>query len=519
MDRELLKKEVLCIIDTKQIQKFIFHSNTMLDTIGGSDLILHIMYDAIEFALKNTDPPVPEPEYDLSLNPDGKIPWFEDSRIQFQLIFCAAGNAMFLARTGELAGRIVRKVSRYHLEHGYSLNIAAACVEKTDNIGRDISNIYRKLELNKAVSENLNPLGTLPVCIREESTGYPVVGYDEINGDPVSTSSALRRQEARKRTHLVSGKAIRTTTAFDRKAYKAVIHADGNNIGITIGKILQSVPDYEAGIRTRRRISRHLEKTIAGIMSRTISDLEDYYTKVTGKKDDFEQEFMLLHRGGDDINVMCNAIWAFPFFQFFYRNLKGAYICKTESMEVPLYLCGGIAFVTDEAAFHRAFKLAEECCSNAKTFAKTERNLRRGLAGNWIDFQVLDTPNTQDLEMLREFSYITKERVSLLLRPYCLDPEARDEEYSYCKLMNRALQFRSLSLDYDDEVVFRHSFLMGREEFNHFVSAMKQKGCDLVALLGEPACRDTDMHLHATWFDAAEVADFFPPDDNIRQLL
>ena len=62
MDRELLKKEVLCIIDTKQIQKFIFHSNTMLDTIGGSDLILHIMYDAIIQCKGNTSEASPDCE-------------------------------------------------------------------------------------------------------------------------------------------------------------------------------------------------------------------------------------------------------------------------------------------------------------------------------------------------------------------------------------------------------------------------------------------------------------------------
>lgn len=512
MDKNLMGREVLCILDTRQIQRYMFRSNTMLDTLGASDLMIHILDDAILSALKTVEPSVPEDQYDFSLDPKGELPYFRNPSVQFQLITCQAGNAIFIARTGALAQKIIRKVSRYYLEHARTLNVSAAAVEKTDNFGNDIFNMYRKLNAAKAASDTLEPMGTLPICIRENKTGEPVVGFDPVLGDPVSTSSLLRREEARRRKKMVSMEGIHTTEGNGKKNYRAVIHADGNNIGITIGRILQETPDYETGIRKRRAIGEGLKTTISGIISRTLNDLENYYHLVTGNSDGFEAEFLIVHVAGDDINCVCNAIWAFPFFHFFYKNLKGAYIWKTDTEDVPLYVCGGIAFVTENNTYHPAFSLAEECCSNAKKYAKKECNLRNGLAGNWIDFQILDNPNSQNLEMLREQSYVTPEQINLLARPYCLDPEFIGQETSYQKLMRRVRMIKTLDLDPNEKMLFRQSYLIGREDYKEFLGEMKSRGTDLTAILGSPLFTDSDKQQHAAWFDAAELSDFILTD-------
>ena len=74
MDKELMDREVLCILDTRQIQRYMFQSNTMLDTVGASDLMIHILDDAILNALRTVNPPVPEDQYDFSLDPEGDSP-------------------------------------------------------------------------------------------------------------------------------------------------------------------------------------------------------------------------------------------------------------------------------------------------------------------------------------------------------------------------------------------------------------------------------------------------------------
>ena len=217
MDRELMDKEVLCILDTRQIQRYIFRSNSMFETVGASNLLTHILQDALLYSLNHIDPPVPEEEYDLSLDENARIPYFVDPRVQFQLMTCTAGNAMFIARTGALAQKIMRKVSRYYLDHGRMLDVAAAAVERTDDLDQDLSRMYRKLDAVKASSETLAPAGTLPVCMRERRTGEPVLDFDRITGEPLSRASVQTREEAAMRSGLVRLEDIHTTTGHDGK--------------------------------------------------------------------------------------------------------------------------------------------------------------------------------------------------------------------------------------------------------------------------------------------------------------
>ena len=228
MRKELLDKEVLCILDTRQIQRYMFRSNSYFDSLGGSDLMTHILGDAILFALRNVDPPLAADEYDISMDPDvSEIPWFASEKTQFQLISNVAGNAICLVRSGALCQQLIRKISRYYLDHAYSLNLAAAVTEKTDNLQKDTSALYEQLEKVKAAGEISDPLGALPIVRREHNTGDPAVGLDEETGEFYSTVSEMKRAEARKRPLLIQMKDMKPFRTSGGKDYLAVIHADG----------------------------------------------------------------------------------------------------------------------------------------------------------------------------------------------------------------------------------------------------------------------------------------------------
>ena len=511
MDRTLLDKEVLCIIDTRQIQRYIFHSNSLRDAVGGGMLIAHILPDALLNAISTVTPQLRPEEYDLRTDPEAEIPYFTDRGIQFQLMTCAAGNAMFLVRTGELAGKLIRKIARYYLDHAYSLNLTAAAVEKTDSLADDVFRLYQKLNALKASAEIQEPLGTLPVCISERKTGDPVVDRDAESGEYISQASALRRAESRRRTNVPDMGAIRTTEGKNGGKYRAVIHADGNNIGITIGRILAGAASYEEGIRTRRKINREIEQNYAEIVERTLGDLKRYCAEDLGGDDLlFEDEFQIVNRAGDDINCICNAKLAFPFLVFFFNNMKGSVIWQSEELTVPLYDCAGIAFVPETADFHTAFELAEACCSNAKKTAKLKENLRDGLAGNWIDFYVSDEESAPDLDVLRETYFVTKEGTRLLVRPYSLDPEAVDSFVSFRTLLEHIRKYETLAPDLKREAM--HAYVMEPPEFLRWLQSWEKKGVDLSGRLGAPFCDDNEKKRYFTWYDPAVLSDFVPAD-------
>lgn len=70
MEQSLMDKEVLCILDTRQIQRYMFRTNTIQDTMGASDLLDHVLEDAIQNAMTEIEPPLSPEQYDLSLRTD-----------------------------------------------------------------------------------------------------------------------------------------------------------------------------------------------------------------------------------------------------------------------------------------------------------------------------------------------------------------------------------------------------------------------------------------------------------------
>ena len=514
MNQEWMDKPVLCILDTRQIQAFMFRANSYFDTLGGNDLMLHILNDAIYSALKTIDTPLEDDEFDLSLDPDAEIPYFKSEQIKFQIIISAAGNALFIVRTGRLAQKIIRKCSRYYLDHAYSLNVAAAVTEMTGDFSRDISSLYARLDDIKASGDIANPLGPLSVAIRENRTGEPVEDIDPIHGDYVSRASILRRKEVVGRGTVIGMEDIKTTRTFDGKDYLAVIHADGNNLGITIARIIRQTSDYEEGIRAWRRIGWNISGSYDRIMKATMADLRAYYEKNRTDNTDFAHVFQIIHQAGDDLNILCNAGMVFPFLEFFYRNLEGNLLFRERGLQLPLYVCTGIAFVTRKTSFASAYALAESCCASAKKVAKQKDNLRDGLAGNWIDYQISDYPSSQDLQLLRRQAFITRDDVNLLLRPYSIDlPDS--EPNAYASLKNRLELLQQLELPVQARTILRESYMIGWTEFMRWVDALAGKGTDLrhvIEKMGEAVCRDKDGNMRAIWYDALTLLDFFPKE-------
>lgn len=512
MEQSLMDKEVLCAFTTRQIQHYIFFNNSFVDTLGGSMLVSHILKDGIRFALSHIDTPLQPEEYDLSNNPDAPIPYFNDKNIKVQQILCSAGKALLIIRTGALAQKIIRKVSRYYLDHAYSLNIMATVVEKTNHMGNDVLRLYQKLDQIKAAAHTLEPMDALPVTMREKKTGMPVITFDQERGDYISRASQLRRLESRRLGDTTKLTELPATKHRDKKKYWTVIHLDGNNFGITINRILQDTFSYQEGICVRRQINFHIESGYKRLVSRTTTDLENFYVANIGQAENFPREFQLLHQGGDDLNYMGSVRLMLPFLDFFYKNLEGEFIWNTPQLKIPFYISAGLAFVTTDYDFHSAYQLAEECCRSAKTEAKKSHNLRNGLAGNWIDYQISKNPHAQRLSLLRDKVYTTNAGIRLGLRPYCLDKESEGTARSYRTLLQRVKNIRKLPSVIRQANIMRQLYEMNKQEFSQWLQLQKERGVDFKEWLGEPLYRDTDGTQYAFWFDAAELADFLPAE-------
>ena len=67
MKKELLDKEVICIYDTRAIQKFIFSNNYNIDIIGAGNIVSDVLQEALRYAIENNQGmPLGRDEYCMS---------------------------------------------------------------------------------------------------------------------------------------------------------------------------------------------------------------------------------------------------------------------------------------------------------------------------------------------------------------------------------------------------------------------------------------------------------------------
>lgn len=420
MRDELLDKEVLCLYDIRQIQRFLFKLKGEQDIAGADYLVKHLLPDAISWGLNHVEPRLGRDHYclDPPKDTDG-IPYFHDAQVLAQSISSGGGNNLMLYRSGRLCRQVNRLVSRYVLDHGYSLEIAMCAVEKTDDISFDTNKLYEELDKIKFSLPSSQPLCALPIVQTEAATGYPAVERDRDTGEYLSQETLLKRQAAKTISSPcgpIGGS--KHPSPKSRRGLLAFVQMDGNRMGASIQKILGQVCDYEEGIHKRHRV----DKNIHDNYSAAVAETEEWLRGKLGCA--YAEGYQRISVGGDDINIACAPQYALSFVEHFIRNISQRCLWDDEPVgRIPFSVCAGIAYINVNAPLGKGLELAEQCCASAKTRAKKEALSVNGGVGNWVDFHICRDLHPQNLDVVRKKSYTLDDHTSLLMRPYCLDEE------------------------------------------------------------------------------------------------
>ena len=509
MEQALLDKEVLCIVDTRGIQKFIFHSNSMADTVGANNLMRHMLEDAFVYAAAHISPPLAPDEYCLTASEENApVPYFEDTKVKAQVITCAAGNMIAIFRTGALCRDMVRKISRYYVDNTYAQQIASAYVEKTDNNLQDIDNLYKKLGNIKDDFAGSHPLDVLPIIRTEKNTGEPVAAIDPVTGEELSRVTLIRRAEFAQMNSLLSSVNVNTFPAEDGREYYAVAHLDGNNMGASISMLLHRAKNYEEDIRLRRIINTNLTRGITAAVQHALDDMK---TILHLTEEELDSAIRIVHFGGDDLNIIADPRVIFTFTECYVRHLKDVPILAVDDFRFQMSICAGIAFVQKDVPFIDAFGIAEECCSGAKKEAKKPENLIDGKIGNWVDFRFCYADSLRDGSSDPKSAFITPDGVRLMLRPYCLDEAMQYTPQSYDAFRRRALSFRELGLSKENREQILRAYDLGRKDITLVSALLSASGYPVAERCGEPLLRQSDG-MYAVWYDAMEVSELFCDD-------
>ena len=512
MRAELKEKEVLAMYDVRGIQSYIFSTNKVRDIIGASELVENIILNGLEWISKEQR--WDREKYLLDWENNSESAFLDDSDIQMQVLFIGGGNAYVLFRKGEVCEKVNRSLAKYVLDNTYSLNLAVAVVEKTENYSVDYEAINLRMREIKAVMPQVKPMGAFPFMKVDTATGYPLVAYDEVAKEYVSTESRLKRKhlkEAEDATKILDD----MVTQKGDSSMLAVVHIDGNGMGNRIKEIMQDKTGYADAVRAMRSISSRLKV-----------EFQDCFQQMCGKIDtqiadkvkpgSAKKLYRKIIVAGDDITFICNAKVALFAVKEFLNCVseKVMYVEDNLSKEenqkkYALSACAGVAFFHSHFPFRDAYEVAESCCSSAKKTAKLADNRAggeaKGIIGNYVDFQICRHVKAADLKEYREMQYRMPDGAFMAYRPYYVKGEGYDgvfdlnersgnKEQDMENILFKNLKiFQREGLGQSKYKKLRNVFPMGMDEVYKEVVFLQSRKVELP---------DTKRE---TWYDALEL--------------
>lgn len=540
---------VLAMYDVRGIQRYIYHTAKLKDAMGASQLIDNIIMDALEAACKKLG------------NNDNVLIWDNENKTftyddkekhDIEVLYIGGGNAYVMFCDEKLCIKINTYMSKYIIEHTYSLQLAVAYVKVTSNYSKDYKNIFKEMNKVKANMTNSKPLGALPVMEIEIKTGLPVIDMkkenykiDKYRGN-VSRETFLKI--AKKNKDNEENDIDKILDSYARRGIDsriAVIHIDGNNMALRIRKLIEGIDDYNTAVNTMRGISHNIKYAYLNTFEKMKKKFDNMDIKDDETGSSLVKRFVRkVIVAGDDITYVCNAYIALDTVRYFCEEIskltmKGGN-SKEEIQEYGFSVCAGIAYVNSHFPFSIAYEVAESCCDSAKTAAKNSDNkayYRNCQAinkedynkqdkdcfektGNFVDFQICKNVQCKDLKQTRKKEFITPAGELLMQRPYYIPMPFEGDELNKIngtqinnidRLMDNIRYFTNEhNLPHSLAKDIRNTYHMGSNQINLLGSFLDSRGWKMP---GGIECKN-NMYVEykgvktAAWYDALEIMDY-----------
>ncbi|GHT29221.1 hypothetical protein AGMMS49574_05340 [Bacteroidia bacterium] len=426
------------------IQNFIFQTNKLKEIVGASELVEQICTTAFD-------------DY------GGKV---EEGKS----VLRAAGNIKHIFDAKEDCEKTVFEFPRKVMTMAPGITISQAVVSmpmktKEGNLVSDYETISNELEQrlrtqrNKAVRSMT--LGLMAIS-RTPSTGLPAVDevkrkysdskeiIDAGSKEKLDTVDKKEKREKEKNFDksnvykdlmdtIANRYVYHNEIAYDLEklegdnSWLAVIHADGNGMGMIVQEVCKNA-DYAT------EFSRLIDEISKESAHEAYKNVEEECQK---KKKLFLNDGVIPLRpvvlGGDDLTLICRADLAVDFTRFYMENFEKFSKDKFNSSERiwkddlgikdvvknGLTVCAGISFIKSSYPFHYAVKLAESLCKRAKKAAK---KIDSELAPSCLMFHKVQDSFVEDFNEIAKRELTPQLNLSFECGPYYCGKRA--EQYA-----------------------------------------------------------------------------------------
>ena len=413
-------KEFLAMYDVRGIQSYIFKTNKVREIMGASFIVRDIIMDGIKEWISDKD----SSKYVLDWQNNDTCQFLEDESINMEVLFIGGGNAYVLFRNEDLCHSANKFLARYVLDKTYSLNLAVAYVEKTDNYMNDYQNIQNKMREIKATMPETKPMRMFPFMAWDSVTGQPLtkqIHYKD-GSEWLCTESYLKAKRA-KQENIERTEFDKMVTEKGDSSFLTLVHIDGNNMGMRIRSMVQCKKTYQEAVLTMRKLSSNISNGF-----RECYEVMEEKAKAWSKDGRFRENKTLLRKivlAGDDITFVCNAKIALSLVQTFLKETVHHYLDEEEKFAFSA--CAGMAYFNAHYPFSDAYEVAEACCSSAKTQAKKPSHQAEEMIGCYLDYQICTHISSVHLSDYRKKHYEDVNGKNILARPYYVPVDCFDE--------------------------------------------------------------------------------------------
>jgi hypothetical protein len=343
------------------IQSFILRTNKLKEIGGASELVEQICTTLF---------------YDVAkLNPD-------DANI----IMNAAGNIKYIFDENEKCMAFVKSFPKLVSEFAPGITISQSVIKLEDgiNLMDALGELEKKLKTQRSKISNPTELGFMAIE-RARRTGGLGIDY---NGKETRDLSTIKKHKAFEGNSSLYekffGKKIKNENipfdlneinAVGDKSWIAVIHADGNGLGLLLQKLaskLNELDNNQAKIQFRT-FSQAIETATENALQIAYSAL-----KIEIKEKHPIRPILI---GGDDVTIVIRADLALLFTKLFLEKFKEETKKELSFLSnAPLNIidfnegltaCAGIVYIKESYPMHYALHLAEELTKKAKKKSKS----------------------------------------------------------------------------------------------------------------------------------------------------
>ena len=537
----MFKQVRAILLDTRSIQKYIFSTNKLKLNVGASYLV-DTIFDKME---KEILPSFFKPEELKNDWRNSNIQITADDSVKCEIAYVGGGNMIVLFDMGVQENVIKEIIGQWTklllvATPGLSTGAAIGVLELGDVERFKLSRekLYRELKVNQ---NSVFPNVDLPysgLTVECKLSGKPADLYGKIRDGGRTEEHYISAGEKRKsdsadlsnnnmKNNIVENLREKKMSIEDYNftyeieklgqkkgdEYVAVVHIDGNDMGVRF----QSCRNLEATKELSQKVARRTKEALAELVASIVMEYKNYFDKTfaeSGMLDgDTKKDRILPIRpiivGGDDITFVCPGKCGLIYAKRFME-----YLSKKEIGGGVFHSCAGIAIVPTKYPFFRAYELAEQLCDEAKKKAREgkEKNIP-GLenGSSWLDFLVLHGEQSADLARIRKEEF-TGALGNMHYGPYRVAPESAS--HSVERLINGALCLQDKN-KFPRNKVKEMRNVIGKDsgEIRLFMDQFKYSGMKLPKM-GEGLTRFNDLWVKegngyvTPYLDMIELMDF-----------